>query len=130
MPARTRSVSGSFIAWGLRPRWAETASGAIIREPPAAPVSATIATPRRLTSGTRSRISWDSPLGSFPKNVFDDNKEKWSGDHCIDRSVVPGILLATKPIHAAAPGLTDVTASVLAAFGLTGLEEMRGKPIW
>ncbi|MFN8546705.1 MAG: alkaline phosphatase family protein [Candidatus Eisenbacteria bacterium] len=40
------------------------------------------------------RVSWQTSLGGIPKQLFDDHKSKWSGDHCsLDPALVPGILL-------------------------------------
>jgi len=40
------------------------------------------------------------------------------------------VLFANKPIRAQAPALPDVTASVLAEFGIATPEEMQGTPVW
>jgi predicted AlkP superfamily phosphohydrolase/phosphomutase len=76
------------------------------------------------------RISWDSPLGKFPKDIFLDNSEKWSGDHMGAPEIIPGILVANRPIRAEAPALYDVTATILDIFGLPKTEEMIGKTVF
>jgi len=76
------------------------------------------------------RCSAPSAVGVITYPPVEDNDSKWSGDHCIERSLVPGILLSNKPIRAASPALEDITASVLASYGVTIPEEMQGKPIW
>ncbi len=76
------------------------------------------------------RCTSASGLGVVSAEAFKDNVGKWSGDHCIDRDVVPGLLLATKPIGPARPGLPDIPASALAEFGVEVPKEMIGKPIW
>jgi len=76
------------------------------------------------------RCSDASVLGEVSEKMVADNKDKWSGDHCIDREAVPGVLLSTKPIRAERPALEDVTASVLAEFGLKRAKEMTGTPVW
>ncbi len=76
------------------------------------------------------RCADDSVLGDVTDPVIQDNRDKWSGDHCIDRSLVPGMLLAAKPIQAPGPALADVTATILAEFGLPIPDYMSGKPIW
>ncbi len=76
------------------------------------------------------RCSDESVLGELSDRLTEDNLDKWSGDHCVDRSLVPGILLTNKSITAEAPALTDLTATVLAEFGVSKPEEMSGKPIW
>jgi len=72
------------------------------------------------------RISWQSPLGSFPREVFENNTQKWSGDHMSAAEVIPGILLANRPITSDSPALYDITASILAAFGIAPTEGMIG----
>ncbi len=76
------------------------------------------------------RISWQSPLGSFPKAVFEDNTKKWSGDHMTAPDVIPGIVVANRPIRAEAPALYDLTATVLDIFGIDKLKEMIGSSIF
>ena len=73
------------------------------------------------------RTSWESPLGEFPKEIFLDNKDAWSADHCLDHRVVPGVLLTNQKITLENPALHDLTVAVLAQFGLKALPEMRGQ---
>ena len=38
------------------------------------------------------RASKQSVLGEVPKgDIFEDNNDAWSGDHCCDPSFVPGV---------------------------------------
>jgi predicted AlkP superfamily phosphohydrolase/phosphomutase len=76
------------------------------------------------------RISWDSPLGKFPKNVFVDNTEKWSGDHMGAPDIIPGILAANRKVRPEFPALTDLTATILDIFGLPKTKEMIGETIF
>ena len=64
------------------------------------------------------RSSWESPLGEFPREVFGDNDEAWSGDHQNDYRLVPGVLLTNREIALAEPALYDVTVAVLDEFGV------------
>ena len=75
------------------------------------------------------RISWQSPLGGFPKEVLEDNTQKWSGDHMSSPEVLPGIVLANRKIAAEAPALYDLTATALNVFGVDTPGEMIGKNI-
>lgn len=75
------------------------------------------------------RVSWASPLGRIPKDIFEDNMEKWSGDHCMDSSVIPGILLMNQKIKAPSPALYDLTPTILKIFGINSPKDMIGKPI-
>jgi len=76
------------------------------------------------------RISWDSPLGSFPKNIFVENKEKWSGDHMGAPEVIPGILVTNRKVRAEFPALYDLTATILDIFGIPKTKEMIGESIF
>ena len=73
------------------------------------------------------RSSWKSPLGEFPAEVFVDNQQAWSGDHCIDNRHVPGVLLANRKITLERPALQDLTVGVLDEFGIPPLAEMIGR---
>ena len=64
------------------------------------------------------RSSWESPLGEFPREVFGDNDEAWSGDHQNDYRLVPGVLLTNRELALAEPALYDVTVAVLDEFGV------------
>lgn len=70
------------------------------------------------------RVSWTTAIGGLGKEVFEDNRQKWSGDHCVDASFVPGSFFSNLP--AAFPGgpprQTQLAATVLSLFGLP-LEE-------
>ena len=39
------------------------------------------------------RAGWQTILGNFPAEIFENNTNPWSGDHCIDYTLVPGVLL-------------------------------------
>ena len=77
-----------------------------------------------------SRISWNSPMGNFSRDIFEDNTEKWSGDHMGASEVVPGILVANRPVRADHPALYDLTASLLALYGIERPKELVGKPVF
>jgi len=76
------------------------------------------------------RASWETVLGSFPKEVFVDNNDKWSGDHCIDPFWVPAVLMANKKISIQHPILPDVTATILAECNISIPTTMTGKPLY
>ena len=76
------------------------------------------------------RASWETAIGSFPKILFADNEERWSGDHCMASEVVPGIILSNKKVKASSPQLRDLTPTMLAEFGVEAPPEMTGKPIF
>lgn len=41
------------------------------------------------------RASWQTTLGAVPTHLIDDNRQFWSGDHCIDPAAVPGVLFTS-----------------------------------
>ncbi len=75
------------------------------------------------------RISWASPLGSFPKEILEDNRQKWSGDHMSAAEVLPGVLVTNRKIGAESPALYDLTATILDIFGIEKPKEMIGKAV-
>jgi predicted AlkP superfamily phosphohydrolase/phosphomutase len=75
------------------------------------------------------RISWQSPLGGMPKEVLENNTQKWSGDHMSAPDVLPGIAFTNRRFTAEAPAIHDLTASVLAAFGIETPPDMIGRNV-
>ncbi len=76
------------------------------------------------------RASWQTALGKIPKHWYETNAKKWSGDHCMASDILPGILLTNqKVIRPAEASLCDLTATILACFGIPTPEEMDGKNI-
>jgi predicted AlkP superfamily phosphohydrolase/phosphomutase len=78
------------------------------------------------------RVSWQASLGVPTENVFEDNRDVWSGDHCsLDPDLVRGVFFASKPFRAAqVPGIADVTASVRALIGAPAPPDAAGKSLW
>jgi predicted AlkP superfamily phosphohydrolase/phosphomutase len=67
------------------------------------------------------RASWETTLGSYPEEVITDNMDPWSGDHCVDPTVVPGTLLSTVPLSLDDPTLKDMGRSIASLFGVERL---------
>ncbi|MBI5663983.1 MAG: alkaline phosphatase family protein [Nitrospirae bacterium] len=65
------------------------------------------------------RASWQTAIGGAPVEIMEDNLKKWSGDHIIDPSVVPGILLTNFAVNSKEPSLMDIAPTVLSCFGMT-----------
>lgn len=59
------------------------------------------------------RASWQTALGGVPATVIDANVQKWSGDHCIDVSAVPGVLFTNFQLPKPVEGITDLAAMLL-----------------
>lgn len=75
------------------------------------------------------RVSWEAAIGKTTTQVFHDNIKAWSGDHCVDPSVVPGILFCNRPIESENPRLLDLAPTVLDLFGIKTPDYMDGKPL-
>lgn len=76
------------------------------------------------------RGSNESALGEVPREVFVDNEQKWSGDHCQAFDEVPGILLTTHPIAISDPTLADFAPTILKLFDVEPLPEMTGRDMF
>jgi predicted AlkP superfamily phosphohydrolase/phosphomutase len=78
------------------------------------------------------RTSWNSILGGMSKEIFSDNLDRWSGDHCVDPALVPAVLISNRKIVQESPALYDLTASVLREFHIpqTRTGQMIGKGIF
>ena len=75
------------------------------------------------------RAGWGTVLGAVPGSVFEDNLDPWSGDHCMDPRMVPGVLLSNRQIVVDAAALTDIAPTLLALYGIAQPEQMKGKPV-
>ncbi|MCX6637485.1 MAG: alkaline phosphatase family protein [Acidobacteria bacterium] len=76
------------------------------------------------------RTSWDAATGKVGCNVIEDNLKAWSGDHCIDPPLVPGVLFSNRKIDSGDPGLEDLAPTALELFGIRKPEWMEGKPVF
>lgn len=76
------------------------------------------------------RHSWDCATGSVSKVVFTDNTKSWSGDHCVDPRLVPGVFFCDRPIATDDPALMDVAPTVLDVFGAEIPPYMQGRPLF
>ena len=76
------------------------------------------------------RTSWDCATGVVAGPVFEDNVKAWSGDHCIDPRLVPGVLFCNHAIDDDDPALIDIAPTALRLFGLTPPAHMDGKPLF
>jgi predicted AlkP superfamily phosphohydrolase/phosphomutase len=75
------------------------------------------------------RASWDTAIGKVTKEVFHDNTKAWSGDHCIDQSIVPGVLFCNRKVDSENPRLLDIGPTILDMFGVDVPGNMDGKAL-
>src|SRR5215471_14701811 len=76
------------------------------------------------------RASWDAAVGKVTASVFTDNTKAWSGDHCIDPHLVPGVIFANRKIMAENPGIEDLAPTALELFGIQPPPYMEGKSLF
>jgi len=77
------------------------------------------------------RTSWNSARGELYENgIVSDNLNKWSGDHVIDASLVPGTVMSSFQLRTENPHITDVAATVLKYYGLDRPRTMDGEPLF
>jgi predicted AlkP superfamily phosphohydrolase/phosphomutase len=76
------------------------------------------------------RAGWRTILGAFQSEEIEDNTNPWSGDHCMDYTLVPGVLLSNRKIAATAPALTDIAPTILAEFGIAKAKGMIGQSVF
>ena len=75
------------------------------------------------------RISWDGATGVVAGPVFTDNTKAWSGDHCVDPRLVPGVFFCNRAVEAEEPALVDIAPTALRLFGVEPPGYMDGRPL-
>ena len=76
------------------------------------------------------RNSWDCATGAVSEGVFTDNTKSWSGDHCVDPRIVPGILFSNRTVALERPHLMDIAPTVLKLFGVPAPRYMKGRSLF
>ena len=75
------------------------------------------------------RCSWECAVGKVAAQAIEENRKAWSGDHCVDPVLVPGVLFSNRKIDAADPGIEDLAPTALNLFGVELPAWMEGKPL-
>ena len=75
------------------------------------------------------RVSWDGATGVVAGAVLSDNTKAWSGDHCIDPRLVPGVFFCNRSTDTAEPALVDIAPTALRLFGIEPPAYMDGRPL-
>lgn len=76
------------------------------------------------------RNSWECATGAVTPEIFADNTKSWSGDHCVDPDIVPGVFFCNRAITVERPHIADISVSVMRLFGQTPSRHMRGRMIF
>ncbi|MGA2742368.1 MAG: alkaline phosphatase family protein [Bryobacteraceae bacterium] len=75
------------------------------------------------------RCSWEGAVGKVAAQAIEENRKAWSGDHCVDPVLVPGVLFSNRKIDATDPGIEDLAPTALSLFGVEVPAWMDGKPL-
>ena len=76
------------------------------------------------------RVSWESAVGGVTGEVICDNPKAWSGDHCVDPLLVPGVLFSNRACDSPNPGIEDLAPTALELFGVGPPAWMEGKSVF
>ena len=75
------------------------------------------------------RMDWKSPIGDLAQDEITDNPQKWSGDHLMHPSFVPGVIFSNIPLTKDIIRQYDVAPTVLSYFGLATPKDMEGENV-
>jgi predicted AlkP superfamily phosphohydrolase/phosphomutase len=75
------------------------------------------------------RASWEGVTGIINDVVIEDNDKAWSGDHCIDPALVPGVFFTNLKIKGQSPSIMDIAPTALELFGLRPPAHMDGRSL-
>jgi predicted AlkP superfamily phosphohydrolase/phosphomutase len=75
------------------------------------------------------RASWDGVTGIVNDIVIEDNAKAWSGDHCIDPALVPGVLFSSLKLKRTDPSIMDIAPTALELFGIAPPAHMDGRSL-
>ena len=75
------------------------------------------------------RSSWGVAIGKVGGPVFEDNTKAWSGDHCVDPPLIPGVLFCNREFEAERPGIEDLAPTAMRLFGYEPPSFMDGEDL-
>lgn len=73
------------------------------------------------------RVSWNSAVGKITDTIIEPNTKHWSGDHCLDPALVPGVIFSNRQITDETPSLMDLAPTILDTFGIAKPKFQDGK---
>ena len=76
------------------------------------------------------RHSWDCATGAVSDIVFSDNTKSWSGDHCVDPRLVPGVFFCNRKVTTETPNILDMAPTALDLFGVNKPNYMQGHSLF
>jgi predicted AlkP superfamily phosphohydrolase/phosphomutase len=87
--------------------------------------------PDLLVGFDRGYRSSDSSATGIPEaEMVAPNKDRWSGDHCMDPALVPGVLFSSKKLRERRASLVDLAPTILSHFGLSPEGATEGKVLF
>jgi len=75
------------------------------------------------------RASWNCATGGVGRDAIYPNDRHWSGDHCCDPLLVPGILVSNRVLEASGATIMDVAPTALSALGIEKPAHMDGSTL-
>ncbi len=75
------------------------------------------------------RASWDTILGSYPREHIVDNLDPWSGDHCMDAQFLSGVLVSNRKLQRENPRIMDMAPTILSRHGIPEKNGMKGSAL-
>ena len=75
------------------------------------------------------RSSWGVALGRVDGPIFEDNIKAWSGDHCVDPPLIPGVVFCNRHFRADEPGIEDMAPTAMRLFGYQPPAAMDGRDV-
>jgi predicted AlkP superfamily phosphohydrolase/phosphomutase len=66
------------------------------------------------------RASWQTALGGVPAPLVQDNDRNWSGDHCVDPALVPGVLFTSFALDAEVASINALPTLIARSFRSAG----------
>jgi predicted AlkP superfamily phosphohydrolase/phosphomutase len=76
------------------------------------------------------RSSDSSATGYVEQDMVTPNKDRWSGDHCMDPALVPGVLFSSRKLRERRASLVDMAPTILSVFGLKPTGPAEGKALF
>ncbi len=64
------------------------------------------------------RVSWNGARGVVKGDIVEDNVKAWSGDHCIDPKLIPGIMLTNLKLQSKECNIIDLAPTILDMFAV------------
>ncbi|MBN1433508.1 alkaline phosphatase family protein [Candidatus Fermentibacterales bacterium] len=75
------------------------------------------------------RAGWGCVTGEVGDRVIYPNERHWTGDHSHEPSLVPGILISSRPLEKDSPAIWDIGPTVLDLLGLDVPSHMDGSSL-